>query len=84
LGSQGQITLVVQPATAVIVDIQGGPAVTPTINAAPGTGHVVINYVGTLVSSTNVAGPYMLVPDATTPYTAPATNTQQFYRSKAN
>jgi hypothetical protein len=84
LSTQGQINLVVQPATAAIIDIQGGSTLTPTVNTAPGAGHVVINYVGTLVSSTNVAGPYAAVPNATTPYVAPVTNTQQFYRSKAN
>jgi len=84
LDSQDQINLVVQPATAVIIDIQGASTVTPTITAAPGAGQVIINFVGTLVSSTNVTGPYAAVPNATTPHVVPATNTQQFYRSKAN
>ncbi|HEX3628058.1 MAG TPA: hypothetical protein VH280_21820 [Verrucomicrobiae bacterium] len=83
LGNQGQINMVVQPATAVIIDIQGGPTA-PTIQVAPAQSHIVVNYVGTLVSSTNLAGPYVLVPGATTPYIAPATNAQQFFRSEAN
>ena len=82
-GNQGQMTLIVQPATAVIIDLQGNPA-PPTISTAPHSGNLVINFAGTLVSSTNVAGPYAPVSNATTPYVVPATNAQQFYRSKTN
>jgi hypothetical protein len=35
---------------------------------------------GTLLSSTNVAGPYTPVPGATSPFTMPLTGTSQFYR----
>jgi hypothetical protein len=84
LGNQGQINIVVQPATAVIIDIQGATALTPAISAAFHTGNLVITYAGALVSSTNVAGPYTPVSNAATPYLVPTTNTQQFYRSEAN
>ncbi len=42
---------------------------------------LIINYTGTLLSSTNVAGPYTAVPGARTPYPVPQTGTQQFYRT---
>ncbi|HEY1788263.1 MAG TPA: hypothetical protein VGJ73_08920 [Verrucomicrobiae bacterium] len=83
-GNQGQINMVVQPATAVIIDIQSASTALPTISVAVQAGRVVINYVGALLSSTNVSGPYMPVSNATTPYIIPATNAQQFYRSEAN
>jgi hypothetical protein len=76
--------MVVQPATAVIIDIQSASTALPTISVAAQAGRVVINYVGALLSSTNVSGPYMPVSNATTPYIIPATNAQQFYRSEAN
>jgi hypothetical protein len=44
---------------------------------------LVITYTGTLQSSTNVAGPYADVPDATSPYTTPMTNAQTYFRSSS-
>ncbi len=80
--SNGQADLVVQPATAVVIDLQGNnnPAITVT-----GSGNsVTINYNGTLLSATNVTGPYAPVSGAAAPYVVPATNIQQFYRSESN
>jgi hypothetical protein len=84
LGNQGQINMIVQPATAVIIDIQGNQAISapPAISASLHAGSLGITYVGTLVSSTNVTGPYAPVSNAAPPYLVPATNTQQFYRSE--
>lgn len=39
---------------------------------------------GTLQSATNLAGPYNDVPGASSPYTIPAANSQQFYRIREN
>ena len=38
--------------------------------------------IGALQSSTNVAGPYLPVPGATSPFTMPTTGPRQFYRIK--
>ena len=46
-----------------------------------GGGQLQLNWdYGTLQSASNVAGPYSDLPQATGPYTIPATNAQQFYR----
>jgi hypothetical protein len=59
--------------------------VTPTISVTGSGNYVTITYVGTLLSSTNVTGPYTTnsVDGAISPYTTPATNAQQFYRSSS-
>jgi hypothetical protein len=55
---------------------------TPVVSLSRNSGsQLVITYTGTLLSSTNAAGPYMIVTGATSPYVIPATNQQQFYRS---
>jgi hypothetical protein len=41
-----------------------------------------IEYTGTLVSATNVKGPYAPVTGATSPYTMPKTGTGTYYQSK--
>jgi hypothetical protein len=57
-------------------------AAIPTINLSYSGGQVVIIYTGTLLSSTNVAGPYSQVIGATTsPYTVAPTRSVVFYRS---
>jgi hypothetical protein len=58
------------------------PPATPTISLAYTNNQLVLTYVGTLISSTNVAGPYTPVTGAASPYSVPATNAQQFYRAK--
>jgi hypothetical protein len=59
---------------------------TPTISVSRSETNatdVTITYIGTLLSSTNVTGLYTTnsVDGASSPYTTPATNAQQFYRS---
>lgn len=78
--SHGQASLVVQPATAVVVDLQGNSS--PAISLARSGNSVTINYVGTLLSSPNIAGPYAPVAGAASPYAVTVTNTQQFYRAE--
>lgn len=81
LNSQGQASLVVQPATAVVIDLQA--ASLPAINAAPLGNNEVIIYTGTLLSAPAVTGPYAPVVGAASPYTVPVTNSQQFYRAES-
>jgi hypothetical protein len=50
------------------------------IGATRSGNNMIITYVGTLLSSPGVAGPYAPVVGATSPYTVPITSTQQFYR----
>jgi hypothetical protein len=59
--------------------------VTPTISVTGSGNNVTIIYVGTLLSSANVTGPYTTnsVGGAISPYKTPATNAQQFYRSSS-
>lgn len=54
---------------------------TPTINISQSGGTVMISYTGTLLSSTNVLGPYSAVQGASSPYTVPTTGAQMFYRT---
>jgi hypothetical protein len=57
-------------------------ATAPSISITPSGGHLVITYTGTLLSSTNVAGPYSPVTGASPPtYTVPGTDAQRFYRT---
>jgi hypothetical protein len=53
----------------------------PTISLMLSGGNAAITYTGTLMSSTNVAGPYNTVTGASSPYATPATNAQMFYRT---
>ena len=61
--------------------IQTVSPVPPTISLKLSGANVAITYTGTLVSSTNVAGPYGAVPGASSPFSTPATNAQMFYRA---
>jgi hypothetical protein len=56
------------------------PAV-PTISLTETGNQLMITYTGTLLSSTNAAGPYNPVAGAFSPYTVPVTGSQRFYRS---
>jgi hypothetical protein len=50
------------------------------LTSSQATGKLVLTWpLGTLVGSTNVAGPYKAVSGATSPYTVPLTNSQFFY-----
>jgi hypothetical protein len=54
----------------------------PSISISNSGGNVVITFVGTLLSSPTVTGPYSPVPGATSPYTVPTgSGPQQFYRT---
>ncbi len=47
----------------------------------PGGGQIQLNWsFGMLQGATNAAGPYLNINNATSPYTIPATNAQQYYR----
>jgi hypothetical protein len=80
--TNGACSLTVQAATAVIVDLQNN--ITPTISVVPSGNNVVITYVGTLLSSTNLTGTFAPISGASSPYTIPTTNAQQFYRATEN
>jgi hypothetical protein len=81
LGNQGEVNLIVQPATAVVIDLQGNNA--PAISAEQSENNLIITYNGTLLSSTGVNGPYTPVGGAASPYIVPVTNTQEFYRTES-
>ena len=56
-------------------------AMNELITTTNSSGNLVLSWpVGTLLSSTNVQGPYSVVVGATSPYTAPYTAPQRFYR----
>jgi hypothetical protein len=57
------------------------PPPTPTISLAGSGNHLVITYTGTLLSSTNVTGPYSPVTGASPPYTISPSNARMFYRT---
>jgi hypothetical protein len=63
--------------------LYNGGALTPPTVSLMGTGNnLTINFTGTLLSATNVAGPYLPVPGAASPtYAVPMTNSQMFYRA---
>jgi hypothetical protein len=58
-----------------------GAAVTPTIFISRSGNNISLTYTGTLLSSTNVAGPYSQVQGASSPYPVPTTAPQTFYRT---
>jgi hypothetical protein len=61
-------------------DAGGGP---PTISLERSGNNLIITYTGTLLSSTNVTGPYSTVTGASSPsYTTSPTNAQMFYRAR--
>ena len=65
-----------------LLAFQARTPVTPTISISQVGGNTVINFVGTLLSSPNVTGPYTRVPGAMTPYTVPTgLAPTQFYRA---
>jgi hypothetical protein len=59
----------------------GGIPSVPFISIGSSGGNIVITYTGTLLSSTNVAGPYNPVAGATSPYTNAPSNAQMLYRA---
>ncbi len=57
-------------------------SVTPAVSLVLAGANVVITYTGTLLSSTNVSGPYSPITGASSPYSTPTTNPQMFYRAR--
>jgi hypothetical protein len=53
----------------------------PALQLGSGAGGWVVNYTGTLQSSTNVTGPYAPVPGAASPYNVTPAGSQTFYRA---
>jgi hypothetical protein len=64
-----------------IQSLFAGAVVTPTISISRSGNNISIIYTGTLLSSTNVAGPYTQVQGASSPYPVPMTAPQTFYRT---
>lgn len=58
--------------------------VMPTLSLSLSGQNIVINYTGTLQSSTNALGPYTTVLGATSPYTVPTTGAHQFFRTSSS
>jgi hypothetical protein len=54
----------------------------PTISLTRLGNSLIITYTGTLLSSSNVQGPYVPVAGATSPYTVPSTDVQRFFRTR--
>jgi Glycosyl hydrolase family 79 C-terminal beta domain len=80
--TNGQCAVTVAACSAAIVKLAVGPgALAPAISLERSGHDFVITYAGTLLSATNVAGPYVPVADAPWPsYAIPVTNSQMFYR----
>ena len=56
-----------------------------TLTMTATNGQLQLNWLyGTLESATNLSGPYQSVPNAISPYSAPVTSGQQFYRVREN
>ena len=54
----------------------------PTISIAPSGSQIIITYSGTLLSATNVTGPYLPVAGAAPPsYTTTPSHARTFYRT---
>ena len=79
-GAIAQAALFTSALTAAQIQAIYNPA-PPTISLTLSGGNAAITYTGTLMSSTNVAGPYNTVTGASSPYATPATNAQMFYRT---
>jgi hypothetical protein len=67
--------------SAQVQSLYVGSTVTPTISISRLGTSPVITYTGTLLSSTNVTGPYNPVSGASSPYTVPLVDPQTFYRT---
>jgi hypothetical protein len=83
--TNGQCTVTVTACSAAVVKIAIQPnAPEPIISLAPADANPTITYTGTLLSSTNLAGPYLPVAGASSPsYAVPVAGSQMFYRVKA-
>jgi hypothetical protein len=82
--TNGQCVVTVPISSAAIVEIQPPPTVTFTLQHL-GAGQFQLNWnTGTLQSAPAVAGPYTDLPSATSPWLITATNSQDYYRVRAN
>jgi hypothetical protein len=83
-GQVCEVAIFTNALTATQIQAIYNEAILPTISVTGSGNNVTITYAVTLLSSTNATGPYQPVPGATnSPYTTPATNAQQFYRSSS-
>jgi hypothetical protein len=81
-GALAQAAFFTNPLTAAQIQaLYSISTVTPTISISRSSGNVVITYTGTLLSSTNVAGPYNPVSGAASPYSVSPGGAQMFYRT---
>jgi hypothetical protein len=81
-GALAQAAFFTNALTAVqIQSLFSSGVVNPTISISSSGGNIVITYTGTLLSSTNVAGPYNTVSGATSPYSVSPGGPQMFYRT---
>jgi hypothetical protein len=67
--------------SAQIQTLYSSATVIPTISISGLGANAVITYTGTLLSSTNISGPYNPVPGASSPYPVSPTGPQMFYRT---
>lgn len=81
--TNGQCTVMVAACSAAIVKM-AVQAAAPVIGFVLADAALTLTYSGTLLSSTNLAGPYLPVAGASPPlYAVPATSSQMFYRVRA-
>ncbi len=66
------------------VYVEFAAATAPTINLQRAGNTPVITFTGTLLSSTNVAGPYLPVTGAGSPYPVPQVGPQRFFRTQGS
>ena len=52
-----------------------------TVSISSNNGNIVVNFTGVLQSAPSVTGPWTDMTGVTSPYTAPATQDQQYFRS---
>lgn len=83
--TNGQCTVTVAACSAAIVKMAVQPAGTvPMISLVSAGTSPILTYSGTLLSSTNLAGPYLPVAGASPPlYAVPTTGRRMFYRAGA-
>lgn len=81
--TNGQCAVTMAACSAAVIKIAVQPPA-PVISLVPGNATPTITYTGTLLSSTNLAGPYLPVAGASPPsYALPVTGSQMFYRVRA-
>jgi hypothetical protein len=81
-GALSQVALFTNALTAAQILQNYNYLAPPTLTIAISGNQVVLTYVGTLLSATNVTGPYNIVNGASSPYIVPQTSAQTFYRTR--